>query len=324
MMNKLLIMLFLIFSTAIIAQVDSVRVTWVDPTLPSAQMLYIYGDTTASTTTLRDSINLATEDWYWQPPYAGLWHFRMRARTAGYVYSSYSNEDTVTIGGGTNSSHLTNNLVYYWDDTSGVDLGEIDGGAGTNWWYPIVGDTVLRGFDVDNFPLVTDSGVVADSNDFLYTPTNTHGITVGDSITLEMVIQLPDTSSNGLIFSIRDAANTVHAIGTQNGHLTGSTFAGAEFFTGTHFRTSFANRMLHIIYTFNGTQGYLYINGVLMTEHEDYFGPYGSSNRIEIGQSTNINNLVYRLFRIYNNYVFDIADVDQNLNSPSVQAKGIE
>lgn len=99
-MNKLLIMLFLIFSTAIIAQVDSVRVTWVDPTLPSTQMLYIYGDTTAATTTLRDSIVLAEETWYWQPPYAGLWYFRMRARTSEYVYSSYSNEDTATIGGG--------------------------------------------------------------------------------------------------------------------------------------------------------------------------------------------------------------------------------
>lgn len=226
----------------------------------------------------------------------------------------------------------SDSLVLYWNDTSGVSLGEIEGG--TNLWYPIVGDesstVFFRCYDVNNYALVTDSGVVLDNDgggneDWLYTNIGASSIVIGDSGTIVFVAQIPDTTAAGVLASFRDGAPQVHCLGTSaSGYLTGASYVGGENFTGG-FYGDYVGKMACYVYTFNGTQGYIYVNGNLITEQEDYFGVYTTDDRMRVAdESLVIDNLTIRLVAFYNNWVATASDVTDILNSDDVQAKGIE
>jgi hypothetical protein len=122
-----------------VGDTGKITLTWTDPT-GDAEKIYIYRDSSVTTpTTLLDSVDLAAETYVDTPLVAeGIWSYRLRARTDGYIYSGYTASvyDTVMGGGAdTLGSNILNNSGFENELNFDTDW--------DNYWSPEA-DSVVR------------------------------------------------------------------------------------------------------------------------------------------------------------------------------------
>jgi len=230
-------------------------------------------------------------------------------------------------GGEPPASYVTDSLKLYFNDSTYV-------GTPANW------TSIVNTYFIHSgaMPAKTDSGLVYDGTDYINQYPEYTGI-LDSMLSIEIVMQLADTTAEQNFVGVMNAAGTQMFIGVD-GVGTGIFVAeahkdGAKRDTVNIYSALVYEKMKHIVITYDGslnTSGNalkLYLNGVLQVDiGNNYATSYMGSNRVAIGgdgggSSPPAAGTVIRLVRFYNS-VLTLTQVNTNLNSSSVQDKGIE
>ena len=220
-------------------------------------------------------------------------------------------------GGEPPAAYVTDSLIAYWDDTS-LSNGEVAS------WYDEL-DSLLASSFAGNNAVMTDTGLVRVDGDE-YHRTGAPAMGIDSAFTIEVVMQI-DTSAGGILAGVRiNTPTTVyHCLGTRVGHISArsnTTTAGNTLHEV--YGTPVHGKMSHIVMTSDGAgTNKLYFDGVLQTMIINYAGNSMDNAQFQICDGNLAAGHVTRLVRFYN-MELTLTQVNTNLNSSSVQDKGIE
>lgn len=168
----------------------------------------------------------------------------------------------------------------------------------------------------------SDSGLVTDGNDYMYTSTPSSLFTSG--ITIECVVFISDASTAQIFYGLRDATPYTCGFGINSNALVGTFYNGTDDLT---YNGAITTGWHHLVMTWdNTTTFHVYVDGSEVTDagNSYQYGGLIGQNRIAIGSDSGESNYmsansIFTYWAVYANTILNGTQVANNYGSEIIQ-----